>query len=362
MRKSISLFSLALALVLLAGCRGGAASEEPLQTEIFNGITYPRLPEQAVEKRRKSEFPKGKIKSIEQLPIDLLIEHRELRLFKRGDYLLVQHLEFRRGAYLLHLISLKTNQVLAELAPWGDGPDDFTDCRVIETTDPDKLFLIRRIWDNKLFYISPDYQLVPYGELPEIPDVRLGFEGMFHLGSDSLLCLFDSGEGEGIGVIHLKDTTARGITHFHFAPGADSYFYLGDLAYNRKKERLAWAFLYFDQIFFSDLDGRKAKMIQYGDPQLRTLSSSSNTMYYYDCGGGENYVYTIHQHSENERDHRNGRYLEQYDWDGNLIARYRIPDERWMMYFGCATEDDHVVYMVDYDQDLFIHKVTLEWE
>lgn len=362
MRKSIFLFSLALALVLLAGCRGDAASEPSLPTEVFNGITYPRVPEKAVERHRKSEFPKGKIKSIEQLPIDLLIEHRELRLYKRGDYLLVQHLEFRRGAYLLHLISLKTNQVLAELAPWGDGPNDFTDCRVIETTDPDKLFLIRRFWDNKLFYISPDFQLVPYGKLPELSDVRLGGSNMLHLESDRFLCPFESNEGKGIGIINLKDTTTRGITHFHFAPGAGSYFYLGDLAYNRKKARLAYAFLYFDQIFFSDLDGRNAKMIQYGDAQLRTLSSPSNTMYYYDCRGGENYVYTIHHDSDNERDNRNGSYLEQYDWDGNLIARYRIPDDRWMMYFGCATEDDHVVYMVDYDQDLFIHKVTLEWE
>ena len=99
-------------------------------------------------------------------------------------------------------------------------------------------------------------------------------------------------------------------------------------------------------------------MCQFGDKTLRTTSSPDNPICYYSCFASDKYVYATYRESENDKDDTNPLYLEQFDWDGNPVARYLLPKGRGL-YTGCATEDNSIIYMVDYYEDNFLHKIVL---
>ena len=91
-RFQLGLFALAL---LMAGCGGNKGGEPVADRPIIqmDSIDYPDLPDGATIRMSKSDFPMGKIRSIEQIPIEgLEITNRELALFSTKDYLLVTFL------------------------------------------------------------------------------------------------------------------------------------------------------------------------------------------------------------------------------------------------------------------------------
>lgn len=346
--------------VLVMGC-GRKKSEKPQAAtwSLFSGVDYPEVPEESVVQLNKSDFATGKILSIEQIPLDMMIENRELRMYIKGDYLLFKHLEMRKGAYLLHVVSVPDYKVVATLCPFGEGPGEFTDIRVIPTEETDKLCYIRNLNKNQLFYLSLSLELIECGKLRGISDFFLVANENVYLGNNTMLVGLGAGDGMGVCAVNQKDSTVRGIIPFHFAEGANWFFYIGELAHSFLKKRGAFAFTYHDRLAFFDFDGKNIKMVRFGNQTLKTTSSPENPIYYYDCFASDKYVYAVYRESVNDADRRNPYYLEQYDWDGNPVVRYQLPAERGL-YTGCATANDSVIYLIDYYEDNFLHKVVVE--
>ena len=95
-RFQLGLFALAL---LMAGCGGNKGGESAADRPIIqmDSIDYPDLPDGATIRMSKSDFPKGTIRSIEQIPIEgLEITNREIDHLMVKDYLLIKHLEKRQ--------------------------------------------------------------------------------------------------------------------------------------------------------------------------------------------------------------------------------------------------------------------------
>ena len=359
-RFQLGLFALAL---LMAGCGGNKGGEPAADRPIIqmDSIDYPDLPDGATIRMSKSDFPKGKIRSIEQIPIEgLEITNREIDLLMVKDYLLIKHLEKRQGAYLLHVVSLPDYRVVAEMAPFGEGPDDFQDIRLIRTEESDKLCYVLNCRDNRLYVLSHDLNLIPHGK--RVSDPKAVTSGNFNLfiGQDLMLTTLDSSEGKGIVAINQRDSTITGLIPLYFTEGARGYFYYLNFAYSFQKRRCAIPFLYHDRIGFFDFDGGHPKFIRFGDRELKTLASPENPMYYYDCFANDHYVFAIYRPSDYDTEKDRETFLEQYDWDGNPIARYELPKDRGL-YSGCViNESDTVIYLVDYYEDQFLHRVTLE--
>ena len=356
-RFQLGLFALAL---LMAGCGGNKGGEPAADRPIIqmDSIDYPDLPDGATIRMSKSDFPKGKIRSIEQIPIEgLEITNREIGHLVVKDYLIIKHLEKQQGAYLLHVVSLPDYRVVAELAPFGEGPDDFQDICLVPTEENDKLCYVWNFWDKRLYYLSNDLSLVPCGHRVA---PKGGSSINLFVGKDLLLAEHDSPEGKGIVAVNQRDSTITGLIPLHFTKGARGYFYYLNFAYSFQKRRCAIPFLYHDRIGFFDFDGGHPKFIRFGDRELKTLASPENPMYYYDCFANDHYVFAIYRPSDYDTEKDRETFLEQYDWDGNLVARYELPKDRGF-YSGYATnESDTVIYLVDYYEDQFLHRVTLE--
>lgn len=330
-------------------------------------VDYPEIPESGVVRLDKTDFPIGEIRSIKQIPLNIMIENRELIMFIKGDYILIKHLEMRKGACLLHVVSLPDYKVVAKLAPFGEGPDDFYDIRLIPTEEEDKLCYIREINKGRIFYLTSSLELKEYGKLVDIPDFLYSGDsrGSLYIGNDTLLTSQGGNNGKGICKVNLKDSTVRGIIPFHFIEGANSFFYLGDMAHSFQKKRGAFAFTYNDRLAFFDFDGEDIKLIQFGNKDMKAksmpeiLNSGNNTIYRYDCFGNDNYVYAIYRESANDLDKSQSGYLEQFDWNGKPVARYLLPEGHGF-YSGYTTDNDSVIYLIDYYEDNFLHKVVLK--
>lgn len=364
MKKNITILGLYLFVaVLLFGACGTQPSEKNLSRKMIEipPILYPEIPSENIVDRKKSDFPEGKIRSIEKIPLHEPMQVRELDVYKKGNYLLVKHLEMERGAYLLYVLSLPEHKIIARLAPFGEGPDEFTDIRIVETPEKDKLCYILDINRNKLYALTPDLKLEENSELLKIPGIaRPGCLVTLYLGDNNYMTNQEgTPENTGIYTVNQKDSTLTGIIPFNFDPKTWSFFYYHSFTHNFQKNRGMAAFLYYDRVAFFGLDGSDPKMIKYGNTQLKDKRSPENPRYYISCFSNDRYVYACYQSSEKEFDETNPCYLEQYDWDGNPVARYKLP-EGTAFYCGCATDDDSVLYMVDYWQDDFLHKVVLD--
>lgn len=344
---------------LLIGCGRKQSDKSQVPAwSLFSGVDYPEVPDNGVVQLNKSDFATGKILSIEQIPLGMTIKNRELMMHIKGDYLLIKHLEMRKGAYLLYVVSLPDYKVVAELAPFGEGPDEFTDIRVIPTEEADKLCYIRNLNKNQLFYLSTSLELKECGKLVEVSDFVNCAGGNLYMGNNNMLVNLGADDGMGVCAVNQKDSTVRGIIPFHFEEGANWFFYIGELAHSFLKKRGAFAFTYYDRLAFFDFDGKNIKMIRFGNKSLKTTSSPENPIYYYDCFGSDKYVYAIYRESANDSDQSHPCYLEQFDWNGNPVARYLLPEGRGF-FAGCTTDNDSVIYLIDYYEDNFLHKVVL---
>lgn len=358
--RIVAFFSaIAVTILLLAGC----GHEKSRNSQVVNlvqlgGVEYPEIPKSNIIQLEKSDFPKGEIRSIERIPIDLEIELREVNILAKGNYLIVKHLEWREGAYLLHVLSLPDYKTVAQLAPFGEGPDEFNDIRMIPTEETDKLCYVWNIRNNRIFSLSTTLKLEEYDQLAEIPENKIVPDNPLYMGDGKMQVSLGSNDGMGIGLVSLNDTIVKGTVPFLFAEGAGWFFYIGNLAHSFSRKREAFAFTFHDRIVFFDFDGNHVKMCRFGDKTLQTTSSPDNPLYYYSCFASDKYVYAVYRESKKDTDETNPLYLEQFDWDGNPVARYSLPKGRGL-YTGCATEDNSIIYMVDYYEDNFLHKIVL---
>lgn len=365
MRTIFQLTILFLA-ILMAGCggnSGGNTASDVTYIEM-SGIKYPKIPDGATVKMSKSDFPKGKILSYEQIPIKgLEIINRELDLMMTDKYIIIKHLEFRKGAYLLHVVSRKDYRVVAELAPFGEGPKEFYDIRLIQTEEKDKICYVLNLHNERIYALTENLELRPLGNVVNNHNdsiIRCYHSEDLFIGKDLLMTEFDSSEGKGIVSVNQKDSIVTGLIPFNFTKGARGYFYLFDLIHSYHKRKCAVAFLYHDRIGFFDFDGRNPKFIRFGENTLRSVTSPDNPIYYYSCFSNDNYVFAVYRPSMRDTEKDLETFLEQYDWDGNLIARYELPADRGFFSGYATNESDKVIYLVDIYEDQFLHRVTLE--
>lgn len=365
--RTIFQLSILFLAVLMAGCggNGGGNTASDVTYIEMSGIKYPEIPYGATVKMSKSNFPKGKILSYEQIPIKgLEIINRELDLLITDKYIIIKHLEFRKGAYLVHVVSRKDYSVIAELAPFGEGPNEFYDVRLVQTEEKDKICYVLNLHNERIYALTENLELCPSGNVVNNHNdsiIRCYHSRDLFIGKDLLMTEFDSSEGKGIVSVNQKDSIVTGLIPFNFTKGARGYFYLLDLEHSYHKRKCAVAFLYYDRVGFFDFNGKNSKFICYGNESLNSITSPDNPMYYYDCFSNDNYVFAVYRPSMRNTEKDLETFLEQYDWDGNLIARYELPADRGFFGGYATNESDKVIYLVDIYEDQFLHRVTLEW-
>lgn len=90
------------------------------------------------------------------------------------------------GSLSLHVLSLPDYKTVAQLAPFGEGPDEFNDIRMIPTEETDKLCYVWNIRNNRIFSLSTTLKLEEYDQLAEIPENKIVPDKPLYMGDGKM--------------------------------------------------------------------------------------------------------------------------------------------------------------------------------
>ena len=375
--KYSSLFYMALCLAasLLIACGGGGQAgrmgdlaEFAYNDSIANGDAV-EIP--------KSDFAEKEILSIEHLTPDIVTGNNEIKILSKNGYIIIKTLLKVQGEYLVTILDEKTLKEVKKLAPFGGGPGEFMDVRVIESHNPGIIaYLIdpkdeaqRKVWalGNDLT-LTEKYRF-DFSRYKQ--RFWFGVENPQHIGGDSFLLERYASNGKGLHVYNAGDSTLTNILSMNFSDDFDSWWlcYLGSMAYNPGHKRIAYAFQYYDRIFFADIDGKNLRIVQPGEPERIKAKTRSDmfekgdhTAYYGEVMSDDDYFYALyrgHTIYDPANEDNLSYYIEQFDMEGKPLARYKLPAGK-VFRIGCVSSSDKgVLYLVNVSEDDFLYKVRL---
>ncbi len=375
--KYSSLFYMSLCLIvsvlIACGGSGHAGRMGNLAEFAYNDSIVGRT---AVE-IKKSDFTEKKILSIEHLMPDIVTGNNELKIISKNGYLIIKSLLKVQGEHLVTILDEKTLEEVKKIAPFGGGPEEFMDVRVIESHNPGILAYLmdpkdeaqRKVWalnDDLTLTEQYNFDFSKYKQ-----HFWLGCENPMHIGGDSFLLERYASNGKGLHVYNAGDSTLTNILSMNFSDDFDSWWlcYLGSVAYNPGHKRIAYAFQYYDRIVFADIDGKNLRTVQPGEPERIKAKTRSDmfekgdhTAYYGEVMCDDYYFYALyrgHTVYDPANDDSLSYYIEQFDMEGKPVARYKLPAGKTFR-IGCVSPGEKgVVYLINIKEDDYLYKVRL---
>lgn len=346
----------------------------PQKETVLSDLNYIYVDESTITKISKEDFKEQDVKQIRQIPLNVIMMNKEVDILVKNGYLVIKALGRYSGAKLINIFSEDGSKHIKELAPFGSGPDEFTDLRIIPTSDDDLLCYILSLHNKKLYALDNKLSLEYISIFPmpnNIEDFRLGVNDLYHLKTDEFLCQQRAENGLGICKININDSIVTGLVGLNFSESLDSFWqiYTGHTAYNPQKNLIAYSMSYFDRILLFNADNSHLKVIQCGTLSKLVSKSRSdfyNTgeekTYYRALFSDENFFYALYKGEKRyspDFDENGHYYIEKYDWEGNPVKRYKLP-KGMGFYGGCSTNENNVFYLVCSHEDEFLFKVILE--
>ncbi len=240
--------------------------------------------------------------------------------------------------FLFHFPSMMN---FAQIYNIGNGPNEFNYPQVIESVDSTELaFVVDLMNYRKLFRLTNDFKLVPI-KSPFNSRSPYAVNNISHLGNSRFLYtehIFDQDlmiqecglEGDSVYVKDIYNVALPGLK-------GDWRQQMGRINVNVKSSRLVYAYAYYRRILFMDLDGKTVRVLNYegesGFDDKTLLKADAlllNKAYYRSVSSNDEYVF-ISYTGKSSVDWYNGHkkgdnsiYIEQYDWSGNPIRKYKL--------------------------------------
>lgn len=152
-------FSVISAITCLSAC-------SPKNEQSFDfQLDYTRLQDLDATAVLK-QFEDAQILDCSQKNIDEIIDNREVELLSKSGILVVKSLGKFEGSYLIHLFDLDSLTLKGKVAPYGPGPDEFTDTRIIESSEDGIICYVLSVGKNKLYKLTDDLALKYFATIP----------------------------------------------------------------------------------------------------------------------------------------------------------------------------------------------------
>ena len=363
-------FIIITAIICLSACSTDNANNVEFR------LDYTRLQDLDPEAISKKVFKDAQILECSQEILDEVIDNREVELLAKDGILVVKSLEKFEGSYLINLFDLESLTPKGKVAPFGPGPDEFTDTRIIKSNEDGTICYVLSLGKNKLFKLTSDLNLEYYTTIPtpiNDDNFLMGFEALEMISPDTILATQRKSDALGICTISLRDSIATGILAFDFTNDLNGYWpvYLGVTTYNQVHQKLVYGFNYYNQIVFSNISGNNMVIFRgddYGGIKAKNKSefweSGNNVYYYSDLFSDDNYVYALYRGApyNPEFSDNDFYYIEVFSWLGESIKRFKLPNG---MQFskGIITKeigDTRIIYLINPTEDQFLYKVTIK--
>ena len=274
------------------------------------------------------------------------------QLLVKGRYLIINN---QREDSIFMIFELPGLKCIAAFGIRGRGPDEFSFPRIVETAEDSILFYIYEMSNEKLYKVSinklsPEYYLtLPKGNR-SFDDKQIAFTdagtAYYTASTDNGKMIFCFNKDSLPQVRKFKDLSISGIN------GSWTTF-IGDFGINKSLGRIAYAYKYFKRLSIIDMKNLNEKNIIFdarelakGQNDIETLGPT-NITHFWGMSPKEKYFWMLYSGRtpvEVQRDNRNNDkyiFVEQYDWNGNPVKRYKLDD--WG-YF-CVDEKNKTIYL-----------------
>lgn len=332
-------------------------SESQPETQDSTRVEQPELPPlEAGEVEYKDESMFGEIIELEGrqiIPADSFIfQPCEPKIVLKGNRLVMKVFSFGKDAHPYLIFNYPEMTFAEAKGTVGPGPEEFRFPDIIPTKDSTLLCYLMETTDEKMYQLDLDGNIIPYS-FPMKSSIQQGISlksDIYNLKRDDFIYIDHSSTGKSIMHSYREQDSicSREIYSLQLNPNMKSpYAYGGFFAVNPEKNRMVYIYQYFSVLKFMDMDATSVKTIKYNLKEFdgRTLRMADgldkNVTYFWGISGGDDYVYCVYSGrtpAETARECGEGNtymYVEQYDWNGNPIRKYKLKN-----FFGKVYVDE----------------------
>ena len=358
MMNIVHKISFALVAVIIAlSCNSGKKQTDPQSTaQESTQVEQPELPPLeagVVEYKDESMF--GDIIELEGrqfVPDSFIFRPRNAKVVVKGKYLVMRVDVFSQDLHPFIIFDYPAMTYVTEVGKYGNGPDEFIFGDIIPTTDPNCLCYLMEITRDKLYKLTRKGEIVPYPySFKRNSTSKENFKEYIHnIGKDDFIYTDKSKSGRSIFRSYPEGDSiiCKELCSLQVDPELKSPFaYMGYFAVNPEKTRMAFAYKYYKKLKFMTMDASVIKDIDYDRQKFdeKTLHKVDgldyNLTHYWGISGCDDYVYLVYsgrtprEVTAEWNEDNVYIYVEQYDWNGNPIRKYRLKD-----FFGYIYVDE----------------------
>ena len=349
-------FSLLFAFLFMVSCHSQqkpSESQPKAQDSIqVEQLELPPLESGMVEYKDDEAF--GEVIELEGrqfVPDSFIFRPSNAKMVVKGKYLIMRVDVFSQDLHPFIIFDYPGMTYVTEVGKYGNGPDEFIFGDIIPTTDPNCLCYLMEITRDKLYKLTRKGEIVPYPYSFQSSAYKENFKEYIHnIGKNDFIYTDKSKSGRSIFCSYPEGDSivCKELCSLQVDPELKSPFaYTGDFAVNPEKDRMAFAYKYYKKLKFMTMDASVIKDIDYDRQKFeeKTLHKVDgldyNLTHYWGISGCDDYVYLVYsgrtprEVTAEWNEDNVYIYVEQYDWNGNPIRKYRLKD-----FFGYIYVDE----------------------
>jgi len=290
------------------------------------------------------------------VPITAIFKPTELEMIVKGDLMIMKS---RQNDKIIKFLSLPDFRIIKEMGTMGGGPGELQSPMLVETADPGLLCYLYDLQQEKLYQIDTGFTMTETTfHLEKKEHQMFGSKQFVETGHHEFYYASNAPGGKAI-YHYLPDHKDSVQLVFNLEDGFKKNLgwsaLIGDFGGNLEKQRLVYAYKYFHQIRFFDVQTGNSRTLRFKalpnqdteslDPRA-VLAPTSVTHYWGMCPQPEQ-VYCIYsgrtpiQVQEEFRKETDHIFIEQFDWNGHPVKKYKL--DHWG-YF-CVDEAHRTIYV-----------------
>ncbi len=214
----------------------------------------------------------------------------------------------------------------------GNGPDEFTSPRLFASDDPQYVCYLTDSYLAKVYGVDKDLNMIYLSRLFDNGDIGTYLTNICPSGRDTV-------------TYQLKSTLYRAALSNDTTPGRKIHSlqmkslgkmpFIGALGTNAERNRMVYAYKYAKIIKFMDLEARQVRILNFEKSDFdegtlhKTDGLDANMTHYMQVLPTHDYVFLTYSGQtpyEVGKDKKYFMWVEQYDWNGRPIRRFRLND------------------------------------
>lgn len=223
---------------------------------------------------------------------------------------------------------------LKTIGKQGNGPDEFSFPELVPSHDAKSaLCYLFEMTNGKMYRVDANFQVSFLSTLFPTGDKGWNVTSLQNVGKDEFFCV----ENGNILNIKVEGDSLKKEKRYNLGLKKKSKTAsTGSLAVNPERNRMVYAYKYFKMVKFMDMEGKSVRTLNFqqtgfDDETLRIADGlDSNISHYGRVCPTRDYVYisysgrTPYAISKDNAAKKYYMYVEQYDWNGNPIQKYKL--------------------------------------